>query len=171
MDLNNRTNQLLAGAVVLVLVAGAWALGRYSQTPAPAFGTKTTQEQKPATAVTPSETVKIPIQNEIPSTPPSGEMVDVPNQPAGASVTIRSVTLIKMGWVAVRDNEGRILGAARFDEGTHAGVVELLRNTVAGSSYQVLLYVDDGNKKFDLHADILVSEADGGVAGTTFLAQ
>jgi hypothetical protein len=171
MDLNNRTNQLLAGAVVLVLVAGAWVLGRYSVAPASTTGAKTTQEQKPATAVTPSGSVKPSIQKEVPSTPPSGEMVDVPNQPAGASVAVRSVTLVKMGWVAVRDNEGRILGAARFDEGTHSGVVELLRNTVAGSSYQVLLYVDDGNKEFDLHADILVSEADGRVAGTTFLAQ
>jgi hypothetical protein len=96
--------------------------------------------------------------------------VEVADQPAGSIVAIHSVTLVKMGWVAVRDNEGRILGAARFDEGTHTGIVELLRNTVAGNSYQVLLYVDDGDRAFDLHKDILVSESDGRVAGTTFVA-
>jgi hypothetical protein len=99
----------------------------------------------------------------------SGETVTVQDQAAGPSVSVASVTLNQMGWVAIRDADGRVLGAARFDAGTYANVsVPLLRATVAKSSYQVLLYIDDGDRQFDLHKDILITGADGGVAGTTF---
>jgi hypothetical protein len=101
----------------------------------------------------------------------SGEAVSVGDQPAGSYVMVKSVTLPQMGWVAVRDSSGRTLGAARFEAGTYSAVqVPLLRNTVSGEHYQVLLYIDDGDKVFDLHKDTLVMNADGSVAGTTFTA-
>jgi hypothetical protein len=34
-----------------------------------------------------------------------------------------------------------------------------------------LVYVDDGDKQFDLHKDILVTGGDGTVAGDVFSAQ
>lgn len=170
MDLNNTGNRALAGAIILVLIGGAWWIGRNSQVLSPASGATETGEGKPVTSDRVSGGAKETGGMQTPSTLPSGETVNVADQSAGSTVVVRSVTLVKMGWVAVRDNEGRILGAARFDEGTHSGVVELLRNTAAGSSYQVLLYVDDGDRAFDLHKDILVSESDGTVAGTTFHA-
>jgi len=99
----------------------------------------------------------------------SGEEVSVADQVAGESVLIASVTLNQMGWVAVRDEDGRVLGAARLDAGSWENVtVPLLRGTTAQKSYQVLLYVDDGDRAFDLHKDILITDAGGGVAGTTF---
>ena len=101
----------------------------------------------------------------------SGQAVTVVDQPAGSIVKVASVTLPDIGWVAVRDNNGRVLGARRFEAGTNENVeVILLRNTVAGEKYQVLLYVDDGDKAYDLHKDSLVMNADASVAGTTFTA-
>jgi hypothetical protein len=171
MDLNKPANQLIAGGIALVLIVGAWWLGmetgKVRSAPDPVSGTSqggTSSNSNVPSNATPGTTSS-------PSTPPSGESVEVADQAAGSIVALQSVTLVNTGWVAVRDNEGRILGAARFDEGTHTGVVELLRNTVAGNSYQVLLYVDDGDREFDLHKDILVSEPDGRVAGATFVAR
>jgi hypothetical protein len=36
--------------------------------------------------------------------------------------------------------------------------------------YQVLVYVDDGDKSFDLHKDTLVMSSDGAVSGAMFSA-
>jgi len=77
-----------------------------------------------------------------------------------------------VGWIAVRDSNGRTLGAGRFEAGTHSNVeVPLLRTTLTGQSYQVLIYVDDGDRVFDLHSDILVTRSDGSVAGDVFSAR
>ena len=96
----------------------------------------------------------------------------VADQPAGSVVKIASLTLSQLGWVAIRDSKGWVLGAGRFEAGTSSNVeVVLLRNTVAGEKYQVLLYSDDGDKQYDLHKDSLVMNADASVAGATFTAQ
>ena len=82
---------------------------------------------------------------------------------------MKEATLVQVGWIAVRDSNGRTLGAGRLEAGTYANVeVPLLRATRAGERYQVLIYVDDGDRIFDLHEDILVTRPDGSVAGTTF---
>jgi len=100
-----------------------------------------------------------------------GEAVSAGDQPAGSIVVVKSVTLSELGWVAVRDSNGRILGATRVDVGAHEAVqVELLRNTTTGEHYQVLLYTDDGDKAFDLHKDTIVTNSDGSVAGAAFTA-
>lgn len=88
------------------------------------------------------------------------------------SVTVKSATFAQVSWLAVRDVDGRTLGAGRFEPGTHTDFeVPLLRATTAGGRYQVLIYVDDGDKAFNLHQDILVMRADGSVAGDVFSAQ
>ncbi len=99
------------------------------------------------------------------------EAVSVSNQPAGMSVTVASVSVNQRDWIAIRDASGRTLGAALFSAGVHTNVtVPLLRATVAGERYQVLLYVDDGSKQFDLHKDALLIGTGGAVIGTTFTA-
>jgi hypothetical protein len=98
--------------------------------------------------------------------------VSVVDQKAGSVVTLaKSEFPTKNGWVVVRDYmdgvPGNILGASRYgaDEGLVPTEVSLLRNTAAGSSYQVVFYTDNGDKVFDLGDDTVI---DG--ISTTFKA-
>jgi len=91
--------------------------------------------------------------------------VMVQDQSAGMGVSITSMNLTRETWVAVRDSKS-ILGAGRFSPGATSGTVKLLRATEAGKAYQVVVYVDDGDKKFDFKVDAVVP----GV-GSTFTAQ
>ncbi|OGG77338.1 hypothetical protein A3F56_03855 [Candidatus Kaiserbacteria bacterium RIFCSPHIGHO2_12_FULL_55_13] len=159
MDIKNRNTQAIIGAaVVVVVLLAAWLMfarpvgngGTATDTKTPSESTSTEEALNPSMVGT-------------------GEAVTVRDQAAGTSVSVASVTLNEMGWVAIRDESGRVLGAARFDAGTWSDMsVPLLRATAAAGSYQVLLYVDDGDKQYDLHKDILIMGANGEVAGTTF---
>jgi hypothetical protein len=85
---------------------------------------------------------------------------------------VTSATLSQEAWIAIRDASGRTLGAALFPAGPQSNVsVPLLRATASGESYQALVYFDDGTKTFNLKTETIVLNADGSVAGTTFLAQ
>jgi hypothetical protein len=84
--------------------------------------------------------------------------VSVKDQSASDTVKLDSVTFgASGGWAVVHEMEGeflgRALGARRFDVGTVVGEVPLLRNTVAGKLYQVVLYADNGDKEFSLVND------------------
>ena len=154
---SNNTGAIIGAAVIVVVLLAAWLL--FAR---PAGNGSI--ETNTATSSSATSTGNIN-----PSMVGTGEAVTVRDQAAGASVAVASVTLNQMGWVAVRDEDGRVLGAARFDAGTMSDVsVPLLRATTANSSYQVLLYVDDGDREFDLHKDILIMGANSEVAGTTF---
>ena len=163
--MNDTGNRVIAGVIVVLLIIGAWYLGT---TLKPSAGMKTATSTSTSTAGTGTPS------SSMPGTTPvqvSGDAVSVQDQPAGSYVMVASVTLPQTGWVAIRDSSGRTLGAARFDAGTYSAVqVPLLRNTISGQQYQALLYIDDGDKVFDLHKDTLVVNADGTVAGTTFTA-
>lgn len=85
------------------------------------------------------------------------------DQAAGKVVTLtESKYPTNAGWVVVRDYmdgvPGRVLGAARFntDEGLAPTVVNVLRDTEAGNSYQVVFYSDNGDKVFDLDDDLVI---------------
>lgn len=87
----------------------------------------------------------------------SGESVTIKDQAAGSNVTIADMSIKKVSWVAVRDAKTKwILGARRFEPDTKTGIVVLLRGTTAGTAYEGVIYVDDGDKKFDFHKDFLV---------------
>jgi hypothetical protein len=86
----------------------------------------------------------------------------VNNQVAGKTVNVLNVTTAGSTWVAVRDYQGgklgNILGARRIDVPSQAGVaVQLLRPTLAGHIYAVVLYRDNGDKLFSSKTDTLVS--------------
>lgn len=87
----------------------------------------------------------------------ASEALRVADQKAGNSVHVASVALARPGWVAVReevDGEGgSVLGAQWFPAGENEGTVELLRNTTAGGRYHAFLFLDDGDKRFDMHKD------------------
>ena len=89
----------------------------------------------------------------------SSNNITVSDQLTGGMVKIDSVSLTFDGWVVVHEDAsgepGWILGAQRFDSGAYSGgQVELLRNTVAGSKYHVMLHEDDGDKMFNHKLDI-----------------
>lgn len=167
--MNDRTNQIIVGVGIVILFIGAWYVGRMqTKGPAGSAASSSMAADSGSVADTASRTKDTGIT---PSTAITNESVTVVDQPAGGVVKITSVTLAQLGWVAVRDSNGRVLGAGRFEAGTSKNVVvELLRNTVARQKYQVLLYVDDGDKLFDLHKDSLVMNADASVAGAVFTA-
>ena len=178
--MNDRTNQVIGGVIVIILIIGAWYVGQKqlipvggeNTTPADSVGADTSSDSDVSDTVISDESTGTDNTATTPSVRASGESITVADQPAGMQVKIASVTLPELGWVAVRDNNGRVLGAGRFDAGTNNNVaVELLRGTVAGEKYQVLLYIDDGDMQYDLHKDSLVMNADASVAGTMFSAQ
>ncbi len=102
------------------------------------------------------------------------ESVSVENQPAGITVSISSVTLAASGWVAIHENEdgqpGNILGAQRFDAGTHASTVDLLRATVPGGSYFAMLHRDNGDGAFSPSSDAPITGPDGKIITAAFAA-
>ncbi|MBP9771628.1 MAG: hypothetical protein KBD16_01755 [Candidatus Pacebacteria bacterium] len=91
-----------------------------------------------------------------------GETIDVVDQKAGNEVYVAGAVLAHSGWVAVREEKdgegGNILGAAWFDEGTHEGIVPLLRETMPGERYHAFLFFDDGDKIFDMTKDIPITK-------------
>ncbi len=94
--------------------------------------------------------------------------VSVVAQPAGAAVTIESVTVPPPGvWIAVRDvgqggELGNVLGAARVGGPQANVIVPLLRSTLPGTQYAVELYRDNGDGAFDLSTDSVYVDYDTG---------
>jgi hypothetical protein len=172
MDLNTTGNRVLSVVIVIVLIIGAWFLGRMSVTSMSASITSSsTTTMGTATSAVHSNSATTQTNVTVTTAPAtSQESVSVADQAAGMQVRVKSVSLPQMGWVAIRDSSGRVLGAGLFAAGTNSGAVPLLRGTTAGERYQALLYIDDGDKQFDLHKDTLLMNADGSVAGATFTA-
>lgn len=82
----------------------------------------------------------------------------VSNQPSGNSVMISELLMPQGGgWVVVHEHEGgalkNALGAKYFEEGSWSGTVSLLRNTVVGQTYFVVIYEDDGDRRFSMVND------------------
>lgn len=171
MIFSERTYQISIGVLVLiVLVGGWWAFDKkgLSMKDRVSSGSEMVQQGSNTTdgAVDTKQSVAAASSVEV-----SGDAVSVQDQSAGNTVSVASATVPQTGWVAVRDGNGRVLGAARLEAGSHMSVqVELLRATESGGRYQVLLYVDDGDKAFDIHKDTLIMNADGSVSGAAFTA-
>ncbi len=165
METNNVTQWVIIGAAVIVLVVGgAWLVMR-DRTPDVA-------DTNVVATTTPTSTT-VTADNNVPkgtvTATSDGEAVTVANQAAGTSVALSSISLTRASWIAVRDDMS-ILGAAWFPSSATSGSVDLQRATVSGKSYRVVIYVDDGDKKFDFKKDQLIT-ADGGPIGVAFDAQ
>ena len=100
------------------------------------------------------------------------EYVIVEDQLAGDRVLIKEIALTDSGWAVVHEDAGGVpgnaLGAQRFDKGVHSGTIYLLRNTEADQGYYILLYRDNGDRKFDLETDILITDAEASPIKSTF---
>jgi hypothetical protein len=176
------TNWIIAGLVALVvIIGGGWLIAR-ERGGAMTGANATSTEAALATAAADTDTVVTPKEDgpaaaavqaaSNPVSTASGETVTVNDQVAGASVTVADLNLKKPSWVVIRDTKGWALGAGWFySSGTDLSI-ELLRDTVAGQVYQAVIYIDDGNKKFELHGgDTLVSDSQGAPVSSTFTAK
>lgn len=113
-------------------------------------------------------------KEEVTTTTPVGAgAINVADQVAGNSVLLKSVELPNdAGWIVVRDymdgNPGNILGAARYDrlEGLMPQSVQLMRETLKGSHYQVVFFTNNGDAGFSLKEDTQIEGP-----STTFKAQ
>lgn len=162
MEMNNMTQWLIIGAAVVILVAGGtWLfVGREDSEPA---------DTPISTSIAPTITEgtnSMPKGTQISES--DGELVTVADQPAGDSVTLSAMGLTRASWVAVRDDMS-ILGASWFPSSATSGSVKLQRATESGKSYRVVIYVDDGDKKFDFKKDQLIT-ADNAPVGASFSA-
>lgn len=170
MDMKNAYAPVVIGVVVGLVVGFAvgwyWTESKYASTQ----DVETQQEQNEQNQQTESED-----QTEDESSmnvQASNEAIAVSEQDAGSSVVVDEVTLSETGWVAIREMKndvmGNVLGAKRIQNpGTISRVsVELLRPTVAGETYAVVIYRDDGNANFDLNFDSLVVRGDDPVSAT-----
>jgi hypothetical protein len=102
-------------------------------------------------------------------------MVIVTDQMAGDSVMVNEATSDVSTWLAVRENNGellgRILGARRMDSGEVVGLsIELLRPTTANLMYAIVMYRDDGDGVFDSKLDSLIEE-NGTLIMSRFIAR
>jgi len=161
----NDTKGWIIGAIVLVVVVGGgWWMIKHGKASSSVIG----KEASTTEAVTGDN---YPVQDEgavikintnaavahtTATIAASGEKVSVQDQAGGSSVAIASMNLTKASWVAIKDVKG-ILGAAWYPAGATSGTASLLRPTVKGGAYQAVVYVDDGDKKFDMHKDTLVT--------------
>ncbi len=89
--------------------------------------------------------------------------VVVKDQKAGLSVALDSATYpVSEGWIGVREytNEqlGYILGVARFSEaqGLVPTEVTLLRETIPGKHYAIVIFTEDGDRSFSLANDVQI---------------
>lgn len=107
----------------------------------------------------------------------SGSIV-VENQSAGSGVALSALTVpVQDAWIAVhelRNGElANILGAVRYNstEGLAPTRVELLRDTVVGQTYSVVIYGGNGDRVFELGDDTPLVTPDGSFIQDTFTAQ
>lgn len=104
------------------------------------------------------------------------DYIEVSDQSAGKSVSVKKSKLSSLGWIAVHENIngelGNVLGARAYSTGEHFDVVvPLLRGTTAGQTYHVGIYKENGDGKFDRKTDTLLRKEDGEMIGGSFVAQ
>jgi hypothetical protein len=100
----------------------------------------------------------------------------VKDQAPGKSIFVEEVSAEKPVWVVVIENvngeKGNVIGAGLFDVDESAGVVNLLRGTVAGGEYYAAMYNEDSNlaegRTFDLEKDVPLVDLEGNAIEVLF---
>ena len=177
MEGMNTNNWIITAiAALVIIIGGGWLVARERA------GSMVSEEVGSSTDTTSSssevmtnekpEMVSGASLSATPSVQAGGETVTVADQSAAEIVKVSNVTLSKPSWVAIKGTNGWVLGAAWFNASTENATVSLVKPMVKGETYQAVIYVDDGDKKFSLHAgDSLVTDASGAPVSSTFKAQ
>ena len=107
-----------------------------------------------------AQTAPADVEKVVEKTNVADASISVVDQKAGSQVNLGTLSLpVRSGWVVVRDlmdgTPGNVLGAARFsaDEGLMPTSVNLIRETITGSSYQVVYFTNEGTTEFKLGED------------------
>lgn len=167
-------------AFITGLLIGGLLVWVFSSSPTQA---PTADEQKndDKAEVTTTEGAKTESKEEVTATTEVAKKIEVAaegvlkvnDQKAGNTVVVDSIAYpTTAGWVVVRDLKndtvGNVLGAARYNttDGLEAKNVPLMRDTVAGQSYAVFFFSEDGDNNFDMKKDTVM---DG--IRSTFTAQ
>lgn len=164
---NNGGGKIITALIIGLLVgftAGVfWQERRSNQTEKPSLeNVKTAQEKSEETKGVVS-TASVVTGSE---TATAISTLVVPEQVAGNQVTLQGLDATEVMWVAVREEKngilGNILGASKVFVGNDQRItVELLRPTVSGNSYRVVLYRDVGTPDFNHKEDALISNREG----------
>lgn len=106
----------------------------------------------------------------------AAEGISISTQLAGGTVTVQSVDLLADGWIVVHEMRDGVvanaLGAIRRDAGSYTDIaVPLLRATMPGATYLVVLYADNGDRVFDLQTDTPLTGASGAPLMVSFTTQ
>ncbi len=142
MNENTTLKRIGIGFAILAFIAVAWMIEDRLSAPAP----EKAEEQ------------------EVDS---KDSMLHANSQAAGSSVTVETRDMPDADvWVAVQEMRSgelsNVLGAARVLPNQEWVTVPLLRDTVAGVTYAVVLYRDDGDRSFDLYKDSIYVDFDSG---------
>ncbi len=158
----------LVAFVVGLLIGGmlVWAFSGPSVTAPETDETQETSEEMEGSETSPTsneagdatDTVKEPTLEV-----GDGNIV-VNDQPASQAITLESATYpINEGWIGVReyDNEslGFILGVVRFSESGKIVPTEIIlqRPTIAGRTYAITIYTENGDSTFSSAEDAQIS--------------
>src|SRR3989344_3291346 len=108
--MSERIYQVIIGVLVLVVLVGGWMMvaskrDGASTTMGPVSADTATGQVSGSEENAASETTEgLSSSSVVPSQTASGEAVAAADQAAGNSVTVQSVTLKELGWVAVMDD-------------------------------------------------------------------
>jgi len=158
----------IGGLFVLGFVAGALVMNVISNRLVADDSDATSEEVKYNTNSENGDTAGVPVT--------AGSVsVKIDDQDAGDAVFVKSVTIPENGWIVIHEvvdgHVSNALGAARFDAGAHTNAsVPLLRSTIAGGTYVVVLYADNGNRTFELNADLPLVDESGNALIQEFAA-
>ena len=147
---------LLGFAVVKVFSGSNERGGDMDSTPAGVTTPTTEDLTKKPESLSPAKRFPLP-----PSVPANSRIgLSVPDQVAGRTVSVPTVSVEEVSWVAVYDAKdgapGSILGAAKVKVGETMAFVELLRpeGTLAGATYYVAILPDNGDGEFNRLTDL-----------------
>jgi hypothetical protein len=149
-------NWLLGIGVALVALVGVTFLVHRDGTPIVAETNTDATTSTVAMVKKPTNHGAVASNKPIITTTGTGESLAVHDQLASDMVSVSPITITRPTWVAVRGQNGWILGAGLYFAGDTSASISLLRSTIAGEKYDVVMFVDDGDKTFDLHKDMLV---------------
>jgi hypothetical protein len=162
-EVETQENQKTVVAFITGLLIGGLLVWVFSSTPEGKVQQTTNEDTKEQTNEEKEADKSTEVEATNTDTVGTGS-VTVADQSAGKVVLLGETKVpTKNGWIVVRDVAngvgGKILGAARYsaDEGLMPKSVELIRETVKGSSYQVVFFTNNGDTGFNMTEDTVIN--------------